>query len=142
MKNEPPIAVILLTYNEEINISASLKSLGGWSDNIFILDSFSTDRTLGIAKQYGCKIFQNRFEDYAKQRNFALSHLPIETELVLFLDADEWLTEELKEGIAVVVGKNPKEDGFSIKRCLIWMGKRSIGFRTMHGRCGQKTLNF
>jgi glycosyltransferase involved in cell wall biosynthesis len=62
-------------YNEEENITQALDSLGGWADEIFIVDSFSTDRTLEIAGRYGCHITQNRFVDYTKQRNYALDHL-------------------------------------------------------------------
>ena len=58
-----------------------------------------------------------------KQRNFALEQLPIETEWVFFLDADEWLPDDLKREIAEVVAGNPEENGFYIKRRLIWMGK-------------------
>ena len=94
----PSVAVIILTYNEEANIAQALDSVVGWARQIFILDSFSTDRTLEIAGRYPCVIHQNRFDNFAKQRNFALEQLPIETEWVFFLDADEWLPDDLKAG--------------------------------------------
>src|SRR5665647_3352628 len=87
------LAVIILTYNEEANIAQALDSLSGWANEIFILDSQSVDRTLEIARQYDCHIAQNRFENYAKQRNYALDDLPISSEWVLFLDADEWMLD-------------------------------------------------
>lgn len=117
------LAVIILTYNEEANIAQALDSVSGWANEIFILDSLSSDRTLEIAEKYGCHIAQNKFANYAKQRNFALDHLPITSEWVLFLDADEWLSEELKKEISALIATSPIENGFYIKRRLIWMGR-------------------
>ncbi len=116
------VTVIILTYNEELNLPHSLESVKDWANQIIVFDSFSTDRTVEIARGYGCEVFQNKFENYAKQRNYALQ-LPIRSEWVLFLDADEWLPLELKEEISRVVRSNPKENGFYIKRRFIWMGR-------------------
>lgn len=117
------IAVIILTYNEEPNISQALESVQGWARQIFVLDSYSTDRTLEIASRYPCTIAQNRFEDYSKQRNFALGHLPISSEWVFFLDADEWIPPELKVEISTLCASNPPENGFFVKWRLFWMGR-------------------
>lgn len=117
------LAVIILTYNEEANIAQALDSVSGWANEIFILDSLSTDRTLDIAGQYKCHIEQNKFENYAKQRNYALDHLPICNEWVLFLDADEWLPDVLKQEISTLIATSPEENGFFINRRLIWMGR-------------------
>lgn len=117
------LAIIILTYNEEANIGQALDSLSGWANEIFILDSQSVDRTLNIASQYKCHITQNKFENYAKQRNFALDNLPITSEWVLFLDADEWLSDELKKEISELLVTSPVQNGFFIKRRLIWMGR-------------------
>lgn len=121
--NQGTLAVVILTYNEEANIAQALDSTVGWANEIFILDSLSTDRTLDIAGQYKCHIAQNKFVDYAKQRNYALDHLPIQSEWVLFLDADEWVSDQLKTEISELVAKRPEENGFYIKWRLIWMGK-------------------
>lgn len=117
------IAVIILTYNEEPNIAQALESVQGWARQIFVLDSCSTDRTLEIAGKYGCHIAQNKFENYAKQRNYALDHLPVRSEWVLFLDADEWLPDALKQEISTLIAITPEENGFYINRRLIWMGR-------------------
>src|SRR6185312_15735028 len=119
----PSVAVVILTYNEEANIAQALASVTGWADEIHILDSLSTDRTLEIARRYDCQISQNRFIDYAKQRNHALQHLPIRSEWVFFLDADEWMPEALKREISALVASCPSENGFHVKRRLIWMGR-------------------
>jgi len=145
------LAVIILTYNEEANIAQALDSVSGWANEIFILDSQSTDRTLEIAGRYGCRIAQNKFENYAKQRNYALDQLPIRSEWVLFLDADEWLSEELKKEISALIASSPEENGFYIKRRLIWMGRwirrgyypswQLRLFRNGKGRCEDRAVN-
>lgn len=117
-----PLTVVILTYNEEANLPQALRSVCGWAQQVIVLDSLSTDRTVEIARESGCEIFQNRFVDYAKQRNHALA-LPIRNEWVFFLDADEWLEEELKQEIRTVITGNPPENGFFIKLRFIWMGR-------------------
>lgn len=100
----------------------ALGSVCGWAQQVIVLDNFSTDRTVEIAKAHGCEVHQHPFEDYAKQRNHALA-LPIRNEWVLFFDADEWLPEELKREIGEVIIGNPPENGFYIKRRFVWMGR-------------------
>jgi glycosyltransferase involved in cell wall biosynthesis len=117
-----PLTVIILTYNEELNLPQALRSVCGWAQQVIVLDSFSTDRTVQIAREFGAEVYQHRFEDYAKQRNHALT-LPIRSEWILFLDADEWVPPELQREIAAVIDRNPPEDGFYIKRRFIWMGR-------------------
>lgn len=121
--NLADVAVIILTYNEEANISQALDSVVGWAGEVFVLDSLSTDRTIEIAGRYPCSIHQNRFENFARQRNYALKHLPIQSEWLLFLDADEWLPMELKSEISNLIVRNQEENGYYIKRKLIWMGR-------------------
>jgi glycosyltransferase involved in cell wall biosynthesis len=145
------LAVVILTFNEESNIAQALDSVAGWPNEIFILDSLSTDRTVEIARQYGCHIAQNKFENYAKQRNYALDHLPIHSEWVFFLDADERLPDALKQEISALIAKSPAENGFYIKWRLIWMGRwirRGYYpswilrlFRFGKGRCEDRAIN-
>lgn len=145
------VAVIVLTYNEEINITQALDSVAGWAKEIFIVDSFSTDGTLEVARPYGCHITQHRFENYARQRNYALDELPIQCEWVLFLDADEWLPEALKQEISTTLARAPQANGFYLNRRLIWMGRwvrRGYYpswilrlFRRGKGRCEDREVN-
>ena len=88
---ELDISVIILTYNEEIHICRCIENIYPLVRNIFIIDSYSTDRTLLIASKYEkVTILQNKWENnYAKQVNWALEHAPIRTEWVLRLGADE-----------------------------------------------------
>jgi len=119
-----PISVIILTLNEQRNIEACLRSIYDWTEEIFIVDSYSTDRTLEIAKKYRSKIYQHPFESQAKQLNWALENLPIKTDWVMRFDADEKVTPELKEEL---IQKLPKLDdditGLYVKRKVYFMGR-------------------
>lgn len=95
------LSVIILTYNEEIHIQRCLDNICPIARDVFIIDSFSSDHTLDIARTYdNVHILQNRWENnYAKQFNWGLEHAEIHTTWVLRLDADEYLTDELKAEI-------------------------------------------
>ncbi|AYN66662.1 glycosyltransferase family 2 protein [Euzebyella marina] len=94
------ISTIILTYNEEKHIERCILNAQKFSDEIFLVDSFSNDRTVEIAESMGAKVYQNKWENnYAKQFNWGLNNLPIETTWVFRLDADEYLTNELVEEI-------------------------------------------
>lgn len=120
------LSVVILVYNEEIHLQRCLENIKDIARDIFIVDSFSNDKTLELASQYpNVTILQNKWENnYAKQFNWGLSHADIKTEWVLRLDADEYLTEELKTEL---VEKLPRIDasvsGLIMKRRLIFMDK-------------------
>jgi glycosyltransferase involved in cell wall biosynthesis len=120
MKNG--ITVIVLTLNEELNISYCIKNVIGWANEIIILDSYSTDSTVAIAESLGAKVYFRIFDNYAKQRNYAINELPIANNWIFFLDADEWLTEELKEEIHNTITVTDY-DGFLIKRRFYFLNK-------------------
>ncbi len=90
------ISVLILTRNEEKDLPACLQSVG-WSDDVHVFDSFSTDRTCTIAEQHGAKVTQRTFDDYAAQRNAALHGLPFRHPWVLILDADERVPAALRD---------------------------------------------
>ena len=90
------ISVIILTYNEEIHIKRCIKRISPLVEQIFVIDSYSNDRTVEIAQELGALVFQNKWENsYAKQFNWALDTCPITTEWVIRLDADEYLSNDL-----------------------------------------------
>lgn len=89
------ISIVILTKDEEKDLPMSLKSVT-WSDDIHILDSGSTDKTLEIAETFGAKISYNPFKSFGQQRNHALDHLNIKNDWILFLDADEVVTDAFK----------------------------------------------
>jgi len=90
------LSIIILTYNEEIHIQRCIESVQSVAKEVFLVDSFSGDKTIEIANSLGAKVYQNKWENnYAKQFNWGLQNLPITTKWVLRLDADEYLTPEL-----------------------------------------------
>jgi glycosyltransferase involved in cell wall biosynthesis len=112
------ISVTVITKNEEKNISDCLKSVQ-WADEIIVVDSESTDRTVELAKQFTDKIFIRKWEGYVPQKRYALSLAA--NEWVLSLDADERVTPELKEEI---LNLSPGEySGFRIRRKNFLMKK-------------------
>jgi len=146
-----PISVIILTYNEEKKIEECLKSVYGLVEEIFIVDSYSTDKTLEIARKYTDKIYQHPFENYSSQRNWALENLPIKTEWLLNLDADHRVTLELVKELKEIFSKPIENNinGFLISRRTIFMGRwikhgghypvyHAILFRKGFGKCEQR----
>ncbi|MGD0804224.1 MAG: glycosyltransferase family 2 protein [Candidatus Bathyarchaeia archaeon] len=118
-----PITVIILTLNEELNIDTCLKSIYKWSDDIFILDSYSKDKTIEISKKYVNNIISVDQNHWSSIRNWALRNLPIKYDWVLFLDADERLTYELKTEIEEVTQDNSDINGYYINRRFIFLGR-------------------
>jgi len=121
--NKLPISVIIITYNEEKNIDECLKSVSDWAGEIFIVDSYSTDRTLEITRDYTDKIYQHPFENFAQQRNWAQENLPIKNEWVFHLDADERASQELISGLRNAFSSFISVDGFMIARKTIFRGR-------------------
>lgn len=120
------ISAIILTYNEEIHIRRCLENVLSVVDDVFIIDSFSTDRTLEIAREYpNVHILQNKWENnYAKQFNWGLEHANIKTTWVLRLDADEYLLQELIDEINEKLPNVSKNiSGVLFKRRNIFMDK-------------------
>ena len=106
------LSLIILTYNEEKNLPACLASLKGLECEIFVVDSGSTDRTREIVTAAGAQVIEHPFKNYSAQRNWAQQNLPIKTEWVLHLDADERLTPELVAEIRERLGHaESKEQG-------------------------------
>lgn len=87
------VSIVILTMNEEHDLANCLRSIQ-WCDDIHVLDSGSTDKTISIAHDFGIKTWTNNFESFGRQRNFALEHIPMQNEWILFLDADEIVTEK------------------------------------------------
>jgi len=122
MNEKTDITVVILTYNEEVNLPHALKNVKDFAKQVVVLDSHSTDRTVEIAESYGAKVYTRPFDDFSRQRKYALEQITYSTGWLFFLDADELLTEQLKEEIRNVILKTDK-DAFYIKRRFYWMGK-------------------
>ncbi len=119
-----PLSVLITTYNEEINIDDCLKSCEGRAGETIIVDSFSNDKTLEIARQYKAKIVQHEYVSPPDQKNWALDTIPFENEWVLILDADERVTTELWQEIADIVSRDGGGyAGYNVNRKYYFYGK-------------------
>lgn len=112
------VSALILTLNEEANLPRCLDALT-WCDEIVVVDSFSTDRTVDIARERGARVFQRRFVSFADQRNFGLEQWRNEERWVLHLDADEVVTPELRREIEALP-HDPAFDSFRIAGKLMF----------------------
>lgn len=118
------ISVIILTYNEEIHVERCLNNAKKFAKEIFIVDSFSTDKTVEIAKKLGAKVYQNPWINYSKQFNWGLENLPITTEWVWRMDADEYLSDKLINELHQRLPQISSDvNGFTVPCLRIFMGK-------------------
>ncbi|WP_085506173.1 glycosyltransferase family 2 protein [Thalassobacillus devorans] len=117
------LTVIVLTKNEENNLNDLLDNIKSLAAKKVIVDSGSTDNTLSIAQRYNCKVLHRDLKSFADQRNYALDNS--KTDWVLFLDADERLTDELLTNIPELIELGIKENisSFSFRRKTIAFGK-------------------
>lgn len=93
------ITVIILTFNEELHIARCIKNMQQVCSKVYVVDSFSTDNTCQIAEQCGAEVLKHEFVNQAQQFQWALDNCPVETEWVMRMDADEYLTDELIDEI-------------------------------------------
>lgn len=124
-----PLSVIITTFNEERNIADCIESVL-WADEIFMVDSFSSDRTMELASGYPITIKQREYYGSAAQKNWSLDR--VQHDWVLILDADERTTPELAREILEILVDGPDYKGYYIRRMNIMAGKmiRHSGWST------------
>jgi glycosyltransferase involved in cell wall biosynthesis len=120
-----PISVVVLTHDEARNIGDCLASVGRWAQHVFVVDSGSSDGTVALAERAGASVVTHPFETHARQWRWALESLPIATEWVLALDADQRLTPELQQELEARFrsGGPADVDGFFLNRRQIFRGR-------------------
>jgi len=119
------VSFIVLTYNEEIHLERCLRSIRGVSDQVFLVDSHSTDQTCEIARSMEAQVFKNPWPGkHSEQFNWALDKLPIQTKWVFKLDADEYLTDELRQELTARVSGLPEDcTGIVFPLRRVFMGR-------------------
>jgi glycosyltransferase involved in cell wall biosynthesis len=138
-------SVLILTFNSEDSLSATLSSLDGFTDDIIVVDSGSTDGTVAIAEGFGARVLQHPFKSYGSQRNWTIENGQPRYAWQLHLDADERLTPELRAEIGGLP-EDPPMDGYYLPRLMQYLGRilKHGGmsptwhmrlFRTGMGRC-------
>ena len=120
----PDLSAVILTFNEELHLERALASISGFTKEIFVIDSFSTDRTIEIALAHGAIVLQNKFINQAKQFQWALDNAPISGEWILRLDADEIIESDLAtEIVQKLPALAPDVVGINLKRKHIFMDR-------------------
>jgi glycosyltransferase involved in cell wall biosynthesis len=118
---EAKLTGIIPTYNEELHIEAAIDSLS-FADEILVIDSYSTDKTVSLAKAKGARIVQREFDDFSSQKNYAIDLASYTW--VFLLDADERISLNLKEEIISEISKAQTSGAYWVPRSNVFMGKR------------------
>ena len=122
MTAKVPVSVLIPALNEEPNLPACLESVAR-ADEVFLVDSQSSDRSIEISQQYGAKVVQFHFNGrWPKKKNWSLENLPFRNEWVLIVDCDERITPELWDEIEQVI-KDNNYNGYYLNRKVFFLGK-------------------
>ncbi len=122
MSSKIPVSVLIPAKNEQANLPACLASVA-IADEVFVVDSQSTDKSEEIAKTYGANVVQFHFNGrWPKKKNWSLENLPFRNEWVLIVDGDERITPELWSEIAQAI-QNSEHDGYYLNRRVFFLGK-------------------
>lgn len=124
------ITAIILTKNEEVNIVDCIRSISGIVKRIVVVDSFSNDKTVVLAKNEGAEVFQHPFENYARQYNYAIEKAAINTVWTLRIDADERLTKESASELSILCEENMTSNVTGI---VLRFKKNFLGKNLYHG---------
>jgi glycosyltransferase involved in cell wall biosynthesis len=116
-----PLSVYMITYNNAPTIEKALQSVGGWADEVVVVDSESTDGAIGIIGRYTDKLYQ--FVTTSQRDKYQRAQDYCGNPWVLFIDADEWLTAEMKKEIERVLDDGTDCDGFMVRRKNFYLGR-------------------
>jgi glycosyltransferase involved in cell wall biosynthesis len=121
-RSKIPVSVIIPAKNEESNLPACLESLSR-ADEIFVVDSQSTDRSIEISENFGAKVVQFEFNGrWPKKKNWSLENLPFRNKWVLIVDCDERITDELWDEIAEKI-QSTEHQGYYLNRRIYFLGQ-------------------
>lgn len=115
------LSVSIISFNEEDRIKNTLESIKDIADEIIIVDSFSTDKTVEIAKSYNAKVFSEEWKGFTAQKNSSLEKCS--GKWILCLDCDEEITKELSIEIKDIINSNTSSSGYIINRRTFYLGK-------------------
>lgn len=147
------LAAIILTKNEEKHIARCINSLKGICDEIFVIDSLSTDRTCEIAEKLGAKVYKNPWKNYATQFNYGVYQCPIKSEWIWRIDADEFLEGDIGTAVKKTLSNCPADvNGVYVRKRIDFMGKPLLHggwypsyhlkiFRKGHGDCENRWMD-
>lgn len=117
------IAAIILTKDEEKHIERCINSIKGVCDEIIVIDSFSTDRTCDIAEAMGARVYKHKFENQARQFNWGLDNIPIDSSWIWRIDADEYIEKGLADNVLKRIKTIPSDvNGIYVNKKIVFMG--------------------
>ena len=117
------LSVVIITKNEEENISRCLKSVE-WADEIVVVDSGSTDKTADICREFEVVFIETAWKGFGATKDFAVAKA--KNNWILSVDADEVVSDELKKEIIAVLRDNQRKDGYNIRFTLFYLGKKIL----------------
>lgn len=114
------VSVVIITLNNVRTIRQVLESIKGWADEIVVVDSGSTDETIKIANEFGCKTQYRKFDGFGTQKRFAVNQA--QNDWIFIVDSDEVVSEELKKEIDIAT-QNAEYQGYMIPNTLVFLGE-------------------
>lgn len=147
------IAAVILTKDEERHIARCIRSLQGVCAEIWVIDSYSTDRTCEMAEELGARVVRHPWKNYATQFNFAVYECPIQSEWIWRIDADEFLEGDLGEAVKSALAQSaPNVNGVYVRKRIDFMGRPLLHggwypsyhlkiFRRGHGDCENRWMD-
>ena len=124
MAEKADIAVMILTYNESIHLARALRHIEALAREVFVIDSYSTDDTVEIARSFGAEVLQHPFQNQARQFQWAMDNVPVTAQWVMRLDADEIIEADLcREIVARLPSLPPDVTGIYLNRKTIFQGR-------------------
>lgn len=151
--NDDSIAAIILTKNEEKHIARCIRSLEGVCDEVFVVDSFSTDRTCEIAESLGAKVYPHSWKNYATQFNYGVYQCPVRSEWIWRIDADEFLEGDIGIAVKKTLARCGSDvNGVYVRKRIDFMGRSLLHggwyptyhlkvFRKGHGDCENRWMD-
>ncbi len=119
-----PITAIILAFNEEVHMARCLTRLSAWVERVVVIDSFSRDRTVEIARELGAEVLQHPFKNHADQFRWGLAAAAPTTPWVMRIDCDEYFEETAPAALAALLPGLPDQvAGVTVKRKLIFRGR-------------------
>lgn len=113
-------SIIILTYNEETSLPKCLENIS-WCDDIVVIDSFSNDNTVDIARKFGARVFQRKFDNFGEQRNYGIHQIKYRHDWVFHLDADEIFSTELKDECNSIVKNGGGNGAYLVpSKMMLW----------------------
>lgn len=125
MQRKSGISFVVLTYNEEKHIERCIRSLMPFAEEVWVVDSFSTDRTVEIAEALGARTVKHPFENQAQQFNWAIRHCDIQGDWIWRVDADEYISEDCGRKVEETIATCADDvNGIYVNKAIVFMGRR------------------